>query len=111
MQLTFTQICVKPNTLAPAGKQEPSVRDQTLFRNCRRAEAVACSVTHWLLHGPGSNFCHPPAHGEEINGVKQDVINQMKDETNLMKNYTDVCKSAHSKTTPSVENLKHVEGH
>ena len=35
----------------------------------------------------------------------------MKDETNLMKNYTDVCKSAHSKTTPSVENLKHIEGH
>ena len=35
----------------------------------------------------------------------------MKYETNLMKNYTDVCKSAHSKTTPSVENLKHIEGH
>ena len=89
----------------------PNAKDQTLFCFCRRAEAVVCSVTHWLLHGPGSNFCHPPAHGEEINGVKQDVINQMKDETNLMKNYTDVCKSAHSKTTPSVENLKHVEGH
>ena len=43
--------------------------------------------------------------------MKRDVITQMKDETNLMKNYTDVCKSAHSKTTPSVENLKHIEGH
>lgn len=85
--------------------------DQAICRICRQAEAAACSVTLRPLHGPGSNFCHPPAHGEEFNSVKQDIITQMKYETNLMKNYTDVCKSAHSKTTPSVENLKHIEGH
>ena len=38
--------------------------DQAICRICRQAEAAACSVTLRPLHGPGSNFCHPPAHGE-----------------------------------------------
>ena len=56
-----------------------------LCRNCRQAEAAACSVTLRSLHGPGSNFCHPPAHGVEIFDKMRDFISNLINEIDLIK--------------------------
>ena len=49
------------------------------------AEATACSVTLRLLHGPGSNFCHPPAHGVEIYALGiENILNLMNE--NILEN-------------------------
>ena len=67
LQLTFTQFGVKINS------KQNGVNSYTKWCNPRLlvttaniAEATACSVTRRSLHGPGSNFCHPPAHGVEL---------------------------------------------
>ena len=67
LQLTFTQLGVKFNS------KQNGVNFYTKWCNTRLlvataniAEATACLVTRRSLHGPGSNFCHPPAHGVEI---------------------------------------------
>ena len=67
LQLTFTQSGVKINS------KQNGVNSYTKWCNPRLlvttaniAEATACSVTRRSLHGPGSNFCHPPAHGVEL---------------------------------------------
>ena len=60
--------------------------DQAICCNCRQAEAAACSVTLRPLHGPGSNFCHPPAHGVEIQTLKTGNIFNLMDENALEKN-------------------------
>ena len=67
LQLTFTQFGVKINS------KQNGVNFYTKWCNTRLlvataniAEATACLVTRRSLHGPGSNFCHPPAHGVEI---------------------------------------------
>ena len=56
-----------------------------LCRNCRQAEAAACSVTLRSLHGPGSNFCYPPAHSVEVIYKKKDFISNMINEIDLIK--------------------------
>ena len=73
LQLTFTQLGVKINS------KQNGVNFYTKWCNTRLlvataniAEATACSVTRRSLHGPGSNFCHPPAHGVEICFVYMD---------------------------------------
>ena len=73
LQLTFTQLGVKINS------KQNGVNFYTKWCNTRLlvataniAEATACLVTRRSLHGPGSNFCHPPAHGVEICFVYMD---------------------------------------
>ena len=61
-------------------------KSRLLVATANIAEATACSVTPRLLHGPGSNFCHPPAHGVEIQILKIENILNLMDENTLEKN-------------------------
>ena len=60
-------------------------KSRLLVATANIAEATACSVTPGLLHGPGSNFCHPPAHGVEILTIKIENILNFMDENALEK--------------------------
>ena len=67
LQLTFTQFGVKINSnLNGVNFYTKWCNTRLLVATANIAEATACSVTRRSLHGPGSNFCHPPAHGVEI---------------------------------------------
>ena len=61
-------------------------KSRLLVATANIAEATACSVTPRLLHGPGSNFCHPPAHGVEIQTLNTENILNFMDENALEKN-------------------------
>ena len=66
-KLTFHQLVKNIQIEIPLQTGRGVNHGSDLCCNCRQAEAAACSVTLRSLHGPGSNFCHPPAHGEHYN--------------------------------------------
>ena len=67
LQLTFTQFGVRINSMQNGVNFYTKwCNPRLLVATANFAEATACSVTQRSLHGPGSNFCHPPAHGVEL---------------------------------------------
>ena len=71
LQLTFTQFGVKIYSMQNAVNFYTKwCNPRLLVATANFAMATACSVTRRSLHGPGSNFCHPPAHGAEIYAFK-----------------------------------------
>ena len=94
LQLTFTQFGVRINSMQNGVNFYTKwCNPRLLVATANFAVATACSVTRRSLHGPGSNFCHPPAHGAEIYAFKIESLWNLINEFALEKKYTFWCKS------------------
>ena len=86
LQLTFTQFGVKINSMQNGVNFYTKwCNPRLLVATANFAVATACSVTRRSLHGPGSNFCHPPAHGVEVLDKMRDFISNLINEIDLIK--------------------------